>query len=363
MNSFRFVGKIRPFKEKGVTVSEGDGWVNKRVKFSVVCGNDSQVVEASAFRWNDDDENTVYTFSKPSQGEKAQPIQIKWSDRFNEDVVKSVAGFKTFTIDPDGRAYRDQCKTEGNQAELDASNQRYKRFIASWDFVEELEQFIARPDIANRLFEFIGNVEYTYTPKDDGGAYYRAFVLQRIHGVPTTTEEVCEGTLTLYYTKDALSEADENNVATFDGYTTFYNRQDKKSYFAPANTIVDLNVPKIAAIGKLVDKLKPNEVGRSTFTIAFKNGAEKVDITEDDLTDEQKELIDMGLATMEDLVKELGGKVYGDRKTENRIVALYGLKEPIVLTDYKKSDLTVCPGQAPAKKDSDDLLDDDDDII
>lgn len=46
------------------------------------------------------------------------------------------------------------------------------------------------------------------------------------------------------------------------------------------------------------------------------DGAQKVELTEDMLTDEQKENLEYGLCTMEDIVKELGKDVYGDKITD-----------------------------------------------
>ena len=41
------------------------------------------------------------------------------------------------------------------------------------------------------------------------------------------------------------------------------------------------------------------------------NGAQKTEITEDMLTDEQKDDLECGLITMDDIRAELGGSVYG----------------------------------------------------
>jgi hypothetical protein len=52
------------------------------------------------------------------------------------------------------------------------------------------------------------------------------------------------------------------------------------------------------------------------------DGAQTVELTEDMLTDEQKENLEFGLITMDDIKKELGKPVYGDRITDIVITGL-----------------------------------------
>ena len=46
------------------------------------------------------------------------------------------------------------------------------------------------------------------------------------------------------------------------------------------------------------------------------DGAQKVELTEDMLTDEQKENLEFGLITMDEIRKELGKDIFGDRVTD-----------------------------------------------
>ena len=46
------------------------------------------------------------------------------------------------------------------------------------------------------------------------------------------------------------------------------------------------------------------------------NGAQKTEITEDMLTDEQRDDLDCGLITMDDIRAELGSSVYGEKIRE-----------------------------------------------
>ena len=52
------------------------------------------------------------------------------------------------------------------------------------------------------------------------------------------------------------------------------------------------------------------------------NGAQRVEITDDMLTDEQKEDLECGLITLEDIRAELGGNVYGEKISEYQFLKI-----------------------------------------
>jgi hypothetical protein len=56
--------------------------------------------------------------------------------------------------------------------------------------------------------------------------------------------------------------------------------------------------------------------------VIYINGAQKVEITEDMLSEDQLEMIEDGLITLDDIRKEMGGSVYGDKKVETRITGI-----------------------------------------
>ena len=72
------------------------------------------------------------------------------------------------------------------------------------------------------------------------------------------------------------------------------------------------------------------------------NGAQRVEITEDMLTDEQKEDIEFGLITLDDIRKDLGGSAYGDRIREYQFVKpARGFMKGREDTVYKEEDMIV----------------------
>jgi hypothetical protein len=73
---------------------------------------------------------------------------------------------------------------------------------------------------------------------------------------------------------------------------------------------------------KRFSKAEDGEVKELGVGVDFINGAKSVEITEDMLSDEQREAIEDGMTTFEELKAELGGTAYGDRVTEIRLTGL-----------------------------------------
>lgn len=92
------------------------------------------------------------------------------------------------------------------------------------------------------------------------------------------------------------------------------------------------------------------------------DGAEKIDITYNDLDDETKELVDLGLMEESEAIKALGGNMFGDKKTESRIKSFgRGSVKGTEPTALEVEDLMKKPIPDPVDEDIPDLFSDDDD--
>ena len=98
------------------------------------------------------------------------------------------------------------------------------------------------------------------------------------------------------------------------------------------------------------------------------NGAQKTEITEDMLTDEQRKDLDLGIITMDDIRAEIGGNVYGDRIREYQLVKpARGFTKGRQDTVWTDEDMIIKPIEEaiPDSEDlfEDEVVDDDDDIL
>ena len=100
------------------------------------------------------------------------------------------------------------------------------------------------------------------------------------------------------------------------------------------------------------------------------NGAQKTEITEDMLTDEQKEDLDLGIITMEDIRADLGGDVYGERIREYQFAKpARGFTKGRQDTVWTEEDMIIKPIEEEIQDDEDlfedekvDDVDDDDEL-
>jgi len=91
------------------------------------------------------------------------------------------------------------------------------------------------------------------------------------------------------------------------------------------------------------------------------NGAQKVEITDDMLTDEQKEDLDCGLITLDDIRSELGGNVYGDRIQEYQFLKIArGFTKGRNETIFTDDDMVIRPIEEGLPEGTEDLFEDED---
>ena len=93
------------------------------------------------------------------------------------------------------------------------------------------------------------------------------------------------------------------------------------------------------------------------------DGAQKVELSEDMLTDEQKENLEFGLITMDEIRKELGKDIFGDRVTDIVIDSLCrGFSGGAKDTAYSDKDFGKPRIETADTDDEEDIFEEDDEI-
>lgn len=361
-NNISFVGKIRKIKD-GYTEQEfSGGLVKRRLRFQAICGNSVQWLEVSALVWKDAKKNKVYTL-KSVEGDKDEKMTVEWENRLNPDVIASVPGYKHWVVDTDTFAHRKQLEEDGLDDELEKSKKKRKEFIHESDFIDYLIKVLDNEKSKDMIFRINGVADYSYGANKD--MFYRAFVPQKIIRVPDNTEQNCAGSMKLYFTEGAVDDTltDETGDYIINAYVGYYDQNAKMNAFAPISVKIDTGHKMANGFKKRFSKAEDEEVKELGVTVDFINGAKTVDITEDMLTDEQREAIDDGMITFEELKAELGGSTYGDRVTEIRLTGLmkgYGTSG-VQDTMYSVDDLRKKPiKDAPKSEESVDIFGDSD---
>lgn len=356
MNTFSFVGKIVPVKDtenfKGFVENkfDGSGWMNQKLRFNLIAGDNRHLVEINAGKFIDDKKNNVIkTMSKAAEGKKSEPIEIAWGKRNDPAEIEKVAGYKVFTIDTDTYGNRKKLEEAGDKEGLEASNKKRKHFLAGVDFLDFARKVVNSDKIANMLFRVNGNVVVNYSAKND--QYYVTYEVTKIYRVDEDVAPTSEMNVDFYFAEGAVDAEgyEESGKAIVSGYSTFYDSMTKKNWFYPINLVItgdtdEKGLKKLAGYKKLFSKFEDDTVRKISLVCQKIDGAQRADIKYEDLPEEVRENIDFGLTTLEDAIKDAGGEIYGETIREIRIEKLgRNSTKGSETTVYTEDDLKIKP--------------------
>ena len=367
-NNISFVGKIRKIKDGYSEQKFSGGLVKRTLRFNAICGNSMQWIEVSALIWEDDKKNKVYTL-KSVEGAKDEKQTIEWANRLNPEVIETVPGYKRFVMDTDTFAHRKELEEAGLDEELEKSKKKRREFIHESDFIDYLIKVLDNEKSKDMIFRINGEAKYSYSANKD--TYYRNFVPQKIVRVPDDMEQNCAGSMKLYFAEGAVDDtcADDTGDYIINAFVDYYDQNAKMNAFVPIAVKISKDHKMANGFKKRFSKAEDDEIKELGVTVDFVNGAQQVDITMEMLSDEQREAIEDGMITFDELKRELGGKANGNRVTEIRLTGLMkGYASGVQDTTYNIEALKKKPiKDAPQDEESEDNtvpfdIDDEDDI-
>lgn len=388
--------KFHPYTEK----TYPSGWVRKQLLFNVTCGDNRHMltVTAGAFA---DGHGDIYSFTKGEVDEngnkvKGESIQIPFKERLTSPKLAEIAEFKKFIIDLEqpGRRYKlqnmadklhegkeltdEELKAVGLESKddvvtaLEKSNKKRHEFISEWDYIDFIKKVIGSEKYKDKLFFIRGNGEYQYS--DNQQKVYESYIPTRIYLAADDAEPSSTATINIIFNSESLDEmsVEEKGKYYVNGHMMEYDQNRKANIPVPVTIVIP--VPEDDEKGKkkaeafkhkfMVDDDTYKEYGA---IVNMLNGAQKTEITEDMLTDEQREDLDLGIITMDDIRAEIGGNVYGDRIREYQLVKpARGFTKGRQDTVWTDEDMIIKPIEETVP-DSEDLFEDegvdDDDIL
>ncbi len=388
--------KFHPYTEK----TYPSGWVRKQLLFNVTCGDNRHMltVTAGAFA---DGHGDIYSFTKGGVDEngnkvKGESIQIPFKERLTSPKLAEIAEFKKFIIDLEqpGRRYKlqnmadklhegkeltdEELKEVGLESKddvttaLEKSNKKRHEFISEMDYIDFIKKVIDSEKYKDKLFFIRGNGEYQYS--DSQQKVYESYIPTRIYLAADDAEPSSTATINIIFNGESLDEmsAEEKGKYYVNGYMMEYDQNRKANIPVPVTIVIP--IPEDDEKGKkkaeafkhkfMVDDDTYKEYGA---IVNMLNGAQKTEITEDMLTDEQREDLDLGIITMDDIRAEIGGNVYGDRIREYQLVKpARGFTKGRQDTVWTDEDMIIKPIEE-AIPDSEDLFEDevvdDDDVL
>ena len=309
--TFNLIGRAKVTdKTFNLDNSYDSGWTDNQMYLGVDCGNGNIVYAEMRSGFFPDKDNVIRAYDKNEQDEsgKSKSVEIAWEDRFDESLLDSIAdsSFLTVGVEKDVKG-----KTV------------YKKFLTAYDAVEYLNEHLEDGVVVNVK----GNIGYSeYEGNVSVKKDITSIVLSKVE-----EEEDFKATFSqtiLVDTKSVGKKDEEKGTMTLDAYVVDYvgspkidgeKVEIKKNVVFPRAFEVEINEnPEITA--KMLQRFfkpKKGKLTEITVTGNLVEGASIVNITEDDIPDDIKELIAMGLYSEEEAEKKCA---VGNNNREKRMI-------------------------------------------
>ena len=388
--NFEWIGKLSISKESDkfkpyVETVYDSGWKKTSLKFNAICGDNRHMLTIDAGCWADG-HGDIVTFSKATVNEdgskkKGEKFTIPFKDRLTSKKLADVAEFKKFVFDTEepGRRFKLKNMTEAikegksvtdeqlaevgltSEAEVneayEKSLKKHHEFIFEGDFIEFIKKVIDSGKYKDRKFLIRGNGSYSYSEKNE--RVYESYVPNRIYLAANDAEEYSTANFTLLFGADSLDDmsVEEKGKYFVNAWTMEYDSNRKGNIPVPVTITFSNENAKLAAGLKKKFTVDDDKIYEFGLEVSMLNGAQKTEITEDMLSDEQKEDLECGLITMDDIRRDMGGSVYGERIQEYQYLKVgrgysSGRKE----TAYTADDMVI---KSVVEEATEDLFDDD----
>ena len=389
--NFEMLGKLTIAKEsekfKPFTENIYDsGWKKTSLKFNAICGDNRHMLTIEAGCWADEHGDIVVT-GKDTYNESGKKIQgerilIPFKDRLTSNKLDDVADYRKYVFDleepgrryklknmadaiKDGKSVTDEQLTEvglTSEEEIDAayekSMKKHHEFIYPGDFINFIKKVIESGKYKERKFFIRGNGNYSYSEKN--GNVYESYVPKRIYLASNDAEEYSTAHFTLLFGANSLDDmsVEEKGKYFVNCWSMEYEGNRKSNIPVPVTITFSNENEKLATGLKKKFTVDDDKIYEYGIEVSMLNGAQKTEITEDMLSDEQKEDLEFGLITMDDIRRDMGGSVYGERIQEYQYLKVgrgysSGRKE----TAYNIDDMVI---KSIVEEATEDLFDDDD---
>ena len=212
-------------------------------------------------------------------------------------------------------------ETDAIKEALEKSNKKRFEFLSEYDFLLFVHKLLTEEKyinaFGNKKFNIRG--EHTFSYSTAKGKWYGNFVPQKIYLQDDDAESFARENVVLYYGEDSLDDAEgmleETGKYSVNGWVHVTDDYSREVVFAPYTAMIaktatgdtekDAKADKIRIARFTVDN--EDEIKCMGMTVNLWSGAERKEITEDDLSKDQLDSILLGDCTLEDIQRELGG--------------------------------------------------------
>lgn len=312
--AFTLIGKAKVTdKTFNLDNSYDSGWTDNQMYLGVDCGNGNMVYGEMRGGFFPDDDNILRGFSKDDKDDdgKSKQVEIAWEDRFDEELLDTIADTSFITVG----------------VEKDVKGKTvYKKFLSAYDAVEYLNEHLEDGMVVNVK----GNIGYS--EYEDNVTVKKEITSIVLSKVEDEADFKATFTQTILLGFDSIGKKDpEKNTIAINAYVVDYvgkpkidgkKVEIKKNVTYPKTFEVAINDnPEITAkmLQKFFKVKKKGSINVLTVMGNLIEGAAIVNITDDDIPDDIKELIEMGLYSEEEAKAKCA---VGGNNRERRMVIL-----------------------------------------
>lgn len=312
--SFNLIGRAKVTdKTFNLDNSYDSGWTDNQMYLGVDCGNGNIVYGEMRGGFFPDDDNILRAFSKTDKDDsgKSKMVEIAWEDRFNEDLLDTIGDSSFITVG----------------VEKDAKEKTvYKKFLTPYDAVQYLNEHLEDGMIVNVK----GNIGYSeYDDNVSMKKEITSIVLSKVENEDDFKAKFSQ--MILLDSKSIGKRDKEKGTIMLDAYVVDYvgsPKIDGKKVAVKQNVVFpktfEVHVNENEEItAKMLQRYfkvsKKNTLNALTVVGDIIEGGSIVNITEDDIPDDIKELIEMGLYSEDEAKSKCA---VGNNNREKRMVIL-----------------------------------------
>lgn len=325
-SSFKLIGTVVMSKDKDKYCKQETskkGYTYKKMQFGIKTSDTNTVfIELMGGYFNN---GTSVIKTKDKDNNK---LEIAWKDRTRQDIVDSVS----------------------RKLKVELVKDEIHEFLAEYDFIEYIQQNLK----SDMRIVVEGNMRIErYKDKQGKPQVITKFIPSRIRLPYDKETDSATGIVHFVYGSDCYDDGalETDNKIYINGYVTSYNKEFGGTFFVPKTFIINgdkrhLN-PELfgsrTGYYKQILQAKEGEYKEIKWEVTIVRGAEEVEISDDDLNEDQLEQIKFGVATREEIIKDMRNGMIQDRVDEIRLIRPKNAFEnkPTNVTGYIDNDFII----------------------
>ena len=203
---------------------------------------------------------------------------------------------------------------------INTMNKKHMEFLTAKDFIDAIMKVVTSEQYKDKHF-FVARGRFYHSYNAEKQTFYENLEPFQIYLDDEEGDKVdfCTANIDFYYGPNAVDiGAVDKGKLYIKGWIRNYESRLKETVCIPKVLVFDCNYDteigkkQVDFITKMYTNTSEDDVWMIPTDVSIIDGAERKEITEADLSDDQKMYIALGLATFEKIKKELGGYVRGE---------------------------------------------------